>query len=93
MDILKQLTPLPVFSLELTQLLSELFPQRCKKLNETVEEHAYYAGMANLAKLLRDAYAAEDEIAKSKPEDANCPEFYERFRTARVVVSTTDTCD
>jgi hypothetical protein len=86
-DLIKQLSPVPLAGDDLVDLLTFLYPPRCKEPGETLEEHMLYAGKVQLIQMLSEAYKLEAEIERNK-KDANCPEFSERWTQASVVVQT-----
>ena len=57
--------PLPDSALEIIEDLEENYPPRCKSPDESLEEHARYAGQVALIEALRYRYEWTQENARA----------------------------
>lgn len=65
----------PPVPTDLVDYLEHAFPPRCKDLNESLEEHARYAGTVDLVSILRARSALRDEDSLPDPEEMSLEEI------------------
>lgn len=58
------MNPIPNSVVELIEELEEMFPPACKDPNETLEQHARYAGRVELIEEIRTRYDWTQQNAK-----------------------------